>query len=265
MEYENGSRNSYDQPYDDRRSASPGRMDDRPPADDYRESKPEAVNKGDNLFVTGIHPRVTEDELTQIFAKYGVVEKCEIMTDPHSKESRGFGFVKFQEAAQADAARENLQGHEIEGRAFNIEIARRSRARTPTPGKYYGPRKRCEFLYYHRQVQLLIHATADNYRSRRGPRPAYDDRYRREDDRDRRRYSDHYDDRDRDRDRDRYSYDRDRDRDRDRYRDSRDDRYRDMYRERERDRDRDRYSDRDRGYPPSRYGDDYGRSRYDRR
>ncbi|KAK9238145.1 hypothetical protein V1525DRAFT_387865 [Lipomyces kononenkoae] len=249
MEYENGSRNSYDQPYDDRRSASPGRMDDRPPADDYRESKPEAVNTGDNLFVTGIHPRVTEDQLTQIFAKYGVVEKCEIMSDPHSKESRGFGFVKFQDSTQADAARENLQGYEVEGRAFNIEIARRSRARTPTPGKYYGPRKR-----------------SDNYRSRRGSRPAYDDRdrYRREDDRDRRRYSDHYDDRERDRDR--YSYDRDRDRDRDRYRDSRDDRYRDMYRERERDRDRDRFADRDRGYPPSsRYSDDYGRSRYDRR
>ncbi|KAJ8098342.1 transformer-SR ribonucleoprotein [Lipomyces tetrasporus] len=246
MEYENGD--SYDQPYDDRRSASPGRMDDRPQADEYRESKPEAVNTGDNLFVTGIHPRVTEDELTQIFAKYGVVEKCEIMSDPHSKESRGFGFVKFQDSAHADAARENLQGHDIEGRALNIEIARRSRPRTPTPGKYYGPRKR-----------------SDNYRSRRGPRPPYDDRYRRDDDRDRRRYSDHYDERDRDRDR--YSYDRDRDRDR--YRDSRDDRYRDRdsYRERERDRDRDRdrYADRDRGYPPSRYNDDYSRSRYDRR
>ncbi|KAK9381226.1 transformer-SR ribonucleoprotein/RNA recognition motif containing protein [Kockiozyma suomiensis] len=268
MDYENGSRDAYelikrrgvwvifdsfsmltlrllrvldDQGYDDRRSASPLRGDEQVSTSEYHEPSKaeEQQNKGDNLFVTGIAPRVTEDVLSELFGKYGAVEKCEIMTDPHSRESRGFGFVKFESSDQAELARENLQGHEFEGRALNIEVARRSRPRTPTPGKYFGPRRREP--------------------PRR--RPRYDDRYRRDDDR--RRYGgDHYDDRDRDRDR--YS-DRDRgDRGGDRYRDrDREDRYRDSYRDRERG-DRDRYSDRDRGY--SRY-DDYSRSsssRYDR-
>lgn len=101
-----------------------------------------AVNPGSNLFVTGIHPRLSEPEVTRLFEKYGEVEKCQIMLDPHTKESRGFGFVKMDTAEQADAAKEGLQGETIEGRTLSIEKARRSRPRTPTPGKYFGPPKR---------------------------------------------------------------------------------------------------------------------------
>jgi RNA recognition motif-containing protein len=107
-----------------------------PPQDDG------AINPGSNLFVTGIHPRLSEAEVTRLFEKYGEVEKCQIMLDPHTKESRGFGFVKMVTAEQADAAKEGLQGEVIEGRTLSIEKARRSRPRTPTPGKYFGPPKR---------------------------------------------------------------------------------------------------------------------------
>lgn len=101
-----------------------------------------AINSGSNLFVTGIHPKLSEDEVTRLFSKYGNVEKCQIMRDPHTKESRGFGFVNFMTSDEADAARDGLQGKELEGRTLSIEKARRSRPRTPTPGKYFGPPKR---------------------------------------------------------------------------------------------------------------------------
>lgn len=107
-----------------------------------RDRDDESVNPGSNLFVTGIHPRLSEEEVTRLFEKYGDVEKCNIMRDPHTKESRGFGFVKMVTPDQADAAKEGLQGEVIEGRTLSIEKARRSRPRTPTPGKYYGPPKR---------------------------------------------------------------------------------------------------------------------------
>lgn len=80
--------------------------------------------------------------MTRLFEKYGEVEKCNIMRDPHSGDSRGFGFVKMVSADAADAAREGLQGQIYEGRSLSIEKARRGRPRTPTPGKYYGPPKR---------------------------------------------------------------------------------------------------------------------------
>ncbi|KAK7708425.1 hypothetical protein SLS57_009007 [Botryosphaeria dothidea] len=130
------------------RSASPGardRMDDRPANEPMRDRDDESVNPGSNLFVTGIHPRLSEEEVTRLFEKYGDVEKCNIMRDPHTKESRGFGFVKMVTPDQADAAKEGLQGEVIEGRTLSIEKARRSRPRTPTPGKYYGPPKREDF------------------------------------------------------------------------------------------------------------------------
>lgn len=113
-----------------------------------------AVNPGSNLFVTGIHPRLSEAEVTKMFEKYGDVEKCQIMKDPHSKESRGFGFVKMVTPEQADAAREGLQGEVIEGRTLSIEKARRARPRTPTPGKYFGPPKR-GMLRSHASIDLV--------------------------------------------------------------------------------------------------------------
>ena len=104
-----------------------------------------AINPGSNLFVTGIHPRLSEGEVSRLFEKYGNVEGCSIMKDPHTGESRGFGFVKMVTAEEADAAKDGLQGEVIEGRTLSIEKARRARPRTPTPGKYFGPPKRGNF------------------------------------------------------------------------------------------------------------------------
>ncbi|ORY71742.1 uncharacterized protein BCR38DRAFT_480230 [Pseudomassariella vexata] len=126
-----------------RRSASPNGHGDRTMKDDNSSRDDDgAINPGSNLFVTGIHPKLTEQEVTRLFEKYGEVEKCQIMRDPHTKESRGFGFVKMVTSDQADAAKDGLQGEVIEGRTLSIEKARRARPRTPTPGKYFGPPKR---------------------------------------------------------------------------------------------------------------------------
>ena len=100
------------------------------------------MNPGSNLFVTGIHPRLEERDVEELFAKHGAVEKCNIMRDPHTRDSRGFGFVKMVTGEEADAAKDALQGEVIEGRTLSIEKARRAKPRTPTPGKYFGPPKR---------------------------------------------------------------------------------------------------------------------------
>ncbi|RKF76203.1 transformer-SR ribonucleoprotein/RNA recognition motif containing protein [Golovinomyces cichoracearum] len=163
-----------------RRSASPignGHADIRgPPKGDSRGASQDdgAINPGSNLFVTGIHPRLSEQDVTRLFEKYGDVEKCQIMLDPHTKESRGFGFVKMVTADQADAAKEGLQGEVIEGRTLSIEKARRSRPRTPTPGKYHGPPKRGKF-YIITTFKLRHLAKLFSEDPRHGGR--YNDRY----------------------------------------------------------------------------------------
>ncbi|RKO87651.1 hypothetical protein BDK51DRAFT_21282, partial [Blyttiomyces helicus] len=100
-------------------------------------------NPGHNLFVTGLSHRTRDEDLEDVFGKYGKISKCAIMYDPHSKESRGFAFVSFEDVACADAARENISSKlELHGRILVVERAKRQRARTPTPGQYHGPPKR---------------------------------------------------------------------------------------------------------------------------
>lgn len=122
------------------------RFDSGPPPESRQQQGEDdnSRNPGSNLFVTGIHPSLTEAEVTTLFEKFGDVEKCNIMRDPHTRESRGFGFVKMVTSDQADAAKEGLQGEVHQGRTLSIEKARRARPRTPTPGKYFGPPKRGE-------------------------------------------------------------------------------------------------------------------------
>lgn len=169
--------------------------------------------------MTGIAPRIDETELREIFSKYGQVDSVQIMTDPHTKESRGFGFVSMVTADEAEAAKSGLTGEDKYGRTMSVEKARRARPSTtfkllkkrllrmlgtPTPGKYFGPPKR------------------DSGPRRSGPPPRrYDDR--RYDDRSRgygndRYSSSRYDDRgSRYDDRPRYSDDRGYGRDRPSY------------------------------------------------
>ncbi|CAG8788231.1 8762_t:CDS:2 [Gigaspora margarita] len=123
------------------RSRSPR---ERSTSDRHYSREADDINPGNNLFVTGLSTRTGDRELEELFAKYGKVTKAQIMYDPHTRESRGFGFVTMETTDEADAARQSIHGSEINGRMITVEKARRSRARTPTPGRYYGPPKRRE-------------------------------------------------------------------------------------------------------------------------
>ncbi|KAI8913547.1 hypothetical protein EDD86DRAFT_107782 [Gorgonomyces haynaldii] len=98
------------------------------------------TNNGSNLFVTGLAPTVRETDLEHLFSKYGHVDRCQIMKDPHTGDSRGFGFINFAVPEDAEAALV-LDGSELQGRKLIVQKAKRKRARTPTPGQYRGPIK----------------------------------------------------------------------------------------------------------------------------
>lgn len=73
-----------------------------------------------DLFVTGISGRLKEPELKEMFSAYGKVEKCQIVIDPHTKESRGFGFVQMSTVEEANAAREGLTGENRYGKMLRF-------------------------------------------------------------------------------------------------------------------------------------------------
>ncbi|KAI6104534.1 hypothetical protein EDD16DRAFT_1695979 [Pisolithus croceorrhizus] len=106
------------------RSMSPGR-DDRGRGEGGH-------NPGNNLHVSGLSHKVDTRDLEQAFAKIGRVKKASVMYDPHTRESRGFGFVTMETAEEADAAITALNATELMGKVMNVE----------KPGRYYGPPKR---------------------------------------------------------------------------------------------------------------------------
>jgi len=79
-----------------------------------------------------------EKHLREPFEKVGELNKCEIVRDPFSGESRGFGFISYVKDEDAVKACEELNKTEIHGRTVAVEIAKRKKARTPTPGRYLG-------------------------------------------------------------------------------------------------------------------------------
>jgi transformer-2 protein len=107
-----------------------------PPPEDHD------TNPGDNLFITGLSYKTASADLEELFNKYGKVQKAEVIYDPHTRESRGFAFIRMNSGEDADRCVDNLNGMLVDGRAITVEKAKRSRPRTPTPGRYYGPPKR---------------------------------------------------------------------------------------------------------------------------
>jgi len=155
-------------------------------------------NPGNNLHVSGLSHRVDTRDLEAAFAKIGRVKKASVMYDPHTRESRGFGFVTMETSEEADAAITALNATELMGKSINVEKARRGRARTPTPGRYYGPPKRNDFERPYDPRPYDSRYSRDYDDRRRGRYDDYRrdyDRGPREHDRDRGGYSGRYDDR----------------------------------------------------------------------
>ncbi|THU99720.1 RNA-binding domain-containing protein [Dendrothele bispora CBS 962.96] len=79
-----------------------------------RDSK--ASNTGNNIHVSGLNYKVDSRDLENAFAKVGRVTKASVVYDPHTRESRQFGFVMMETSEEADAAITALNGTELMGK-----------------------------------------------------------------------------------------------------------------------------------------------------
>jgi RNA recognition motif-containing protein len=77
-----------------------------------------------NIFVGNLSFSATEDSVRQLFAQYGNVDRVSIVTDRDSGQPRGFGFVEMGNDGEGDQAINALNGHELDGRALNVNEAR---------------------------------------------------------------------------------------------------------------------------------------------
>jgi RNA recognition motif-containing protein len=83
-----------------------------------------------NMYVSNLSFHTNEEALRTLFAAFGNVKSAKIITDRESGQSRGFGFVEMDVAAEAEAAMKNLNNKDIEGRALSVSVAREKAPRS---------------------------------------------------------------------------------------------------------------------------------------
>jgi RNA recognition motif-containing protein len=95
-----------------------------------------------NIFVGNLDFNTSEDELRQLFAAYGQVDRISIMTDRETGRSRGFGFVEMVNAEEGEKAIAALNGTQVGGRKLNVNEARPKTERGAGGGGGGGGRDR---------------------------------------------------------------------------------------------------------------------------
>ncbi len=92
------------------------------------------------LFVGNLSFNTTENDLQDAFAAHGTVVEANLMMDRMSGRPRGFGFVTMSTPEEAQKAIEALHGHELDGRALTVNVAR-PREERPAGGGGGGGRR----------------------------------------------------------------------------------------------------------------------------
>ncbi|HZS08143.1 MAG TPA: RNA-binding protein [Blastocatellia bacterium] len=76
------------------------------------------------LFVGNLSPETTSQEINDLFSAVGVVESCRLITDRESGRSKGFAFVEMNSTEAANAAKEKLNGHDLQGKPLKVNDAK---------------------------------------------------------------------------------------------------------------------------------------------
>ena len=75
------------------------------------------------LFVGGISWGLSWQDLKDAFKEHGEVVHAKIIMDRETGKSRGFGFVEFESIEDASAAKEAMDGAELDGREIKVDFA----------------------------------------------------------------------------------------------------------------------------------------------
>lgn len=76
------------------------------------------------LYVGNLSFGITSDDLQEHFAQAGTVESAKVVEDRDTGRSRGFGFVEMSSSDEAQAAIEQFNGQDLDGRSLVVNEAR---------------------------------------------------------------------------------------------------------------------------------------------
>ncbi len=90
---------------------------------------------GRKLYVGNLPYTVTESALSDKFAAYGTVESAKLITDRDTGQSKGFGFIEMASDSEAQAAIEQVNGTDYDGRPLKVNEARPQEKRSDGGGR----------------------------------------------------------------------------------------------------------------------------------
>ncbi|HEX8180300.1 MAG TPA: RNA-binding protein [Pyrinomonadaceae bacterium] len=76
------------------------------------------------LYVGNLSFQTSSQDLQELFAKAGTVETANVVEDRDTGRSRGFGFVEMSNREEGEAAIQQFNGKEFNGRNLTVNEAR---------------------------------------------------------------------------------------------------------------------------------------------
>lgn len=98
------------------------------------------------LFVGNLSYQTGENDLQDYFSQAGAVTSVNLMMDKVTGKSRGFAFIEFGTADEANRAVEQFNSKEFQGRQLTVNIAR-PREERPQQQRWGGGEDRLERRY----------------------------------------------------------------------------------------------------------------------
>ena len=81
-----------------------------------------------NVFIKNLPEELEETTLTELFEKYGQITSLKIMKGDDGK-SKGFGFVSYEDPGEAEAAVEELNNKDMDGKTMYVGRAQKKAER----------------------------------------------------------------------------------------------------------------------------------------
>jgi len=92
------------------------------------------------LYVGGLPYSYNETKLRELFQAYTSISSVQLISDKFSGQSKGFGFIEFDDSEEADKAIASLNGTDCEGRSLTVNEARPKTAGGGFGGGFGGGR-----------------------------------------------------------------------------------------------------------------------------
>ncbi|KAK9811006.1 hypothetical protein WJX73_005608 [Symbiochloris irregularis] len=112
-----------------------------------------------NIFVKNLADSVTDEKLRELFGEFGAITSAVVMRDDEGN-SKGFGFVNFDQADEAKAAVDDLNGKDVEGKLLYAGRAQKKAERQSEIKNRFDEAKQ-ERMAKYQGLNLFIKNLAD--------------------------------------------------------------------------------------------------------